>query len=101
MSVELKKEGNTLSMLPLGRMDERMGEEIPFHVRREFTRECSLLQLDFSHVDYISADGVRAMFSICRNLNGRRMELLHANAAIREVIAATGFLEVFGVKDAE
>jgi anti-sigma B factor antagonist len=64
---------------------------------------CGTTVLDLGQVSYMSSAGLRVLLLVYRmaQRTGTRIALTQLPADVREIMAATGFLEFFSVLDAE
>lgn len=98
MIINQKKDGRTLTIMPVGQLDSTTSDDFQSVIEREFTEDFDLLVIDFTQVDYISSKGLRVLLSACKHLGGRKMELTGLNTAVREVLRMTGFSEIFAIE---
>lgn len=98
MTIHHKKDGRTITITPVGRLDSTTGKDFQSAIEQIFTENFDRLIVDFTQVDCISSKGLRTLLSTYKQMNGREMELTNVNAAVREILRITGFLEMFSVK---
>ena len=98
MMINQHIDGGMLKIMPVGRLDSITSDDFLAFTEQKFTKDFDKLIIDFTDVDYISSKGLRVILLIYKQLNGRKMEIIGANASVQEVFHLTGFSEVFGVK---
>ena len=98
MQIETKKDGNTLVLIPAGRIDSATGEAFYEAAAQSFTEEFDTLRIDFSGVDFISSKGLRVLLTLYKQLGGRKIEITGANISVREVFRVTGLDKEFNVR---
>ena len=98
MTINQFKNGNNLTVIPGERLDSATSGEFQDFLTENFTADVEKLTLDFSQVDFISSKGLRVLVSTYKGLEGRKMEIINANASVKEVLRLSGLLKIFDVK---
>ena len=98
MTIDKKIDGNTLVAVINGRIDSSTSDEFSSFLDDNFKSENDKITLDFSNVDFISSKGLRVLVSLYKSLSGRKMEIIGANASVKDVLRLSGLLKVFDVK---
>ena len=98
MTIETFENGSCLTVTPIGRVDSVASDELQAVLEKQFTPDRDQLILDFAQVDYISSKGLRVLVSVYKALGGRKMEIVHANASVTEVLRISGMLHYFVLK---
>ena len=92
MNAVITKEGNTLKIAPVGRLDTVNSSEL-----REQTdsigRNGMDIDIDFAEVDYISSAGLRLLVSFQKDAKaeGHTMVVRNVGKAVAEVFRISGF----------
>ena len=97
MTLNQVKDGNTLVIIPEGRLDSTTSDEFANFINCSFTDEIENLNLDFSGVDFISSKGLRVLVSLYKNLNGRTLTITGANSSVSEVFRVSGLSPIFNL----
>lgn len=92
MQINSNKEGNKLTLAPLGRVDTITAPELEAAVVTDGIDE---LVFDLAGVDYISSAGLRVLLSSQKRMAGKTMKIANARPPVREVFDITGFSDIF------
>lgn len=92
MEINSKREGDKLTLAPVGRIDTITAPELEAAIVYEGTEE---LVFDLAAIDYISSAGLRVLLSAQKKMAGKRMLIANACAPVREVFDITGFSDIF------
>ena len=98
MNVEVKKNGKELTLVPDSRIDAASSELLLLSIREYFTDDFDCLVLDFIKVDFISSNGLRVIVACSKNLGERKIMIINANQAVRDVFNITGLNKFIEVK---
>ena len=92
MQINKNKEGNKLTLAPIGRVDTITSPELEAAVVLDGVEE---LVFDLAQVDYISSAGLRVLLSSQKKMAGKSMKIVNAKPAVKEVFDITGFSDIF------
>ena len=98
MTIELKRDGNALTIAPEGYLDTTTAPELRavLETALDGVKE---LTFDFEKLEYISSSGLRQLLFAQKVMNGQgTMKVIHANETIREIFEVTGFSDVLTVE---
>ena len=92
--MEIKKtvEGTKLTLAPVGRVDTITAPELEAAVQLDGVEE---LVFDLSQVDYVSSAGLRVLLASQKKMAGKKMVIVGACPAVKEVFDITGFSDIF------
>jgi len=90
MEIAKQKEGTTLNVTLVGRLDTNTSPELDASLGEE--KDYTDIVFDFASLEYISSSGIRLLFSCRKNLGGKEHVVIkNANEVIREIFHVTGF----------
>ena len=92
MQINKNKEGNKLTLAPIGRVDTITAPELEAAVILDGVEE---LVFDLAQVDYISSAGLRVLLSAQKKMAGKSMKIANSKPAVKEVFDITGFSDIF------
>ena len=92
MQSNKNKEGNKLTLAPIGRIDTITSPELEAAVVLDGVDE---LVFDLAQVDYISSAGLRVLLSAQKKMAGKSMKIVNSKPAVKEVFDITGFSDIF------
>ena len=92
MEINKKIEGAKLTLAPVGRVDTITSPELEAAVQLEGVEE---LVFDLSKVDYVSSAGLRVLLASQKKMAGKKMVIVGACPAVKEVFDNTGFSDIF------
>ena len=92
MEIQKKQEGTKLTLAPIGRIDTITSPELEAAVVTDGVDE---LVFDLTKVDYISSAGLRVLLASQKKMSGKKMLILGACPAVKEVFDITGFSDIF------
>jgi len=98
MVINQQKNGNEITVIPEGRLDTATSDEFLEYVNINFTEDIEKIILDFTDIDFVSSKGLRVLVTIYKGLKDRKMEIINANASVREVLRISGLQKVFDAK---
>lgn len=98
MKIDSKVEEGNLSIVLDGRLDSMTSGELEAHLEKQLTDSIQSLSIDLGAVDFISSKGLRVMVATYKKMNGRPMNLLNANASVKEVFRLSGLQKFFDLK---
>ena len=95
MTIQTKREGETLTIRPSERIDTVTAPDFQAAVD-PLPEGITHVVLDFAGVDYISSAGLRVLLILQQDMEkeGVKLELKNVNDLIRDVFDVTGFLEI-------
>ena len=98
MEIKANKNGSTLELSIVGRIDTTTAPQLEAELKREIGGVTELL-LDFSGVEYISSAGLRVLLSAQKVMNRQgKMVLSHVDEAVMEIFEVTGFSDILTVE---
>ena len=99
INVTFQKNGDTLTVIPEGRLDTATSPLLEQKMNPEFGAAQHLI-MDFAKVDYISSSGLRLLLAAHQNMEDRGgdLRMIHVNEYIRDVLNLVGFLEIMNVE---
>ena len=99
INVTFQKNGDTLTVLPEGRLDTATSPLLEAKMNPELTGIKHLI-LDFAQVDYISSSGLRLILGAHQSMeeNGGDIRLINVNEYIKDVLNLVGFLDIIPVE---
>ena len=92
MQINKNKEGNKLTLAPIGRVDTITAPELEAAIALDGVEE---LVFDLAQVDYISSAGLRVLLSAQKKMAGKSMTIANSKPAVKEVFDITGFSDIF------
>lgn len=98
MTINKTINGTELTITISGRLDSATSGDFMEFLEKNFTADFQKLTLDFADVDFISSKGLRVLISTYKNLNGRQMEIINANTAVKEVFRLSALTSIFNIK---
>lgn len=98
MTIEKKSENGILTITPIGRVDSATSDGLSAFMEQYFTPDIQKIIFDFSGVDFISSKGLRIIVTVYKSLNGREMEIVNANASVKEIFRISGFSKFINVR---
>ena len=97
MEIKANKNGSTLELSIVGRIDTTTAPQLEAELKREISGVTELL-LDFSGVEYISSAGLRVLLSAQKVMNRQgKMVLSHVDEAVMEIFEVTGFSDILTI----
>ncbi len=101
MQFSTEKEGNTLIVLLDGRIDGTNAREFEEQILEQIGTGVDDVVIDFSHLNYISSAGLRAILVIAKDLKKRssKLELCAISEHIHEVFKVSGFDQILSIND--
>lgn len=98
MTINKKRNGNTLTAVIEGRLDTGTTPEAEKEFKDSLDGVTELI-LDFSKLDYISSAGLRLLLSLQKTMNTRgSMKIQHPNDVVKEIFEVTGFSDILTVE---
>lgn len=98
MTISKTRNENELFLTITGRIDSTTSDAFMEYLKQHFTQDVQKLTLDFEDVDFISSKGLRVLVSVYKTLDGRQIEIINANSAVREVFRLSSLLNIFNIK---
>lgn len=99
MVINLVKDGNCLTISPVGRLDTNTAPELSASID-ENIEGVTDLTFDFKELDYISSAGLRTLLATQKKINSvsGKMVIKNANDIIKEAFEITGFMDILTVE---
>lgn len=98
MTINTKKEGNTLYADIIGRIDTVTVIEAE-KILKNGIEGVSKLVLDLKELDYISSAGLRLLLSLQKTMNKQgSMTIRNANDTVIEIFEVTGFIDILSIE---
>ncbi|MCR5414267.1 MAG: STAS domain-containing protein [Kiritimatiellae bacterium] len=97
MTINRQKDGATLTISPVGRLDTTSAPELQDEIAN--LDGVSELIFDLASLDYLSSAGLRVFLSAQKAMNasGGRMTIRNPNDVVRNVFDITGCTDIFTV----
>lgn len=97
MEIKTNRNGTTLLLTPVGRLDTTTAPELERLLDAE-TADVTDLQFDFSGLEYISSAGLRVLLGAQKKMNRQgKMTLSNVSADIMEIFEMTGFSDILTI----
>lgn len=97
MTINMNKNGATLTMMLDGRLDGTTAKILEQAVEKE-TDGISELIIDLEKLEYISSAGLRVLLAAQRKMKkSGSMKVIHAKDMVMEVLDITGFCDILTV----
>jgi len=94
MKIDIKRDGTTLTLAPIGKLDVSVEEEVEAVVA-ENIEGVEKLFFDFAGVEYISSAGIRVVVSAVKMLDGKgELKIVNASDEVVEVFDLVGLKSV-------
>ena len=92
MTIEEKKEGETLTLIPNGNIDVHSSDEFTQTLIRSFQKSRALV-VDMESVAYVSSAGLRAFIlgQKTANSKGADLSLINVQDTVKDIFHTTGF----------
>ncbi|MDO5326240.1 MAG: STAS domain-containing protein [Clostridia bacterium] len=99
MTINLEKNGTTLTVKPEGRVATNTAPILADKLN-EALGDTTNLVFDFSDVEYISSAGLRVLLAMQQKMDERAgaMKVLNANEAVMQVFDMAGFFAILDVE---
>mgnify|MGYP002626138459 CR=1 FL=1 len=99
MTINLEKNGTTLTVKPEGRVDTNTAPMLADKLNAALGDTAKLV-FDFSDVEYISSAGLRVLLAMQQKMDERAgaMKVLNANEAVMQVFDMAGFFAFLDVE---
>lgn len=98
MTINKNKNGNTLTVNIIGRVDTTTAPQLEQALKAEY-EDCSELVLDFAEVEYISSAGLRVLLSSQKVMSKKGgMKLVNVSSDIMEIFDVTGFTDILTIE---
>lgn len=100
MTIETKKNGAEITILPIGRLDSNTAPQLEAEINANID-EAETLILDFEGLEYLSSAGLRVLLSAHKAFMKKGsggLTIRHVNETIREVFEVTGFLDILNIE---
>ena len=99
MTIEFKKDGASLYIKPVGRLDTPGARELDERLPPELAGVSSVL-LDMAEVEYISSGGLRVLLTTEQEMQDRggKLKVTHVGPQIMEIFEMTGFTDILDIE---
>jgi len=97
MEIQFSDEGDSLTVLLLGRLEAPDGPALIAAVEAHLADAIKQVTLDLRQLEFINYGGIRAILRLARSLKGGRRELafLHAGGPVWEALDLSGLDDIF------
>ncbi len=92
MQINKHREGDKLTLAPIGRVDTVTALELEAAIVLDGVEE---LVFDLAQVDYVSSAGLRVLLSAQKKMAGKSMKIANLKPAVKEIFDVTGFSDIF------
>ena len=98
MEITVNKNGNELTIIPIGRIDTATAPELQTVVDENISGVTDLT-FDLQKLKYLSSAGLRVLMSTQKIMNKQgKMRLVHVNEDVMDVLDMTGLTDVFEIE---
>lgn len=100
MEIEKEKNGNEITILPIGRLDSNTAPQLEEEIHASMD-DAEKLILDFKGLEYLSSAGLRVLLSVHKAFMKKGsggLVIRHVNETIHEVFEVTGFLDILNIE---
>ncbi len=98
MTINKTKNGNELTVTPVGRLDTTTAGELEA-VFKESLDGVESLVVDLKDLEYISSSGLRVLISAYKKMSAQgSMKIVSANEMIAEIFEVTGFAGILTIE---
>ncbi|MBQ4068182.1 MAG: STAS domain-containing protein [Lachnospiraceae bacterium] len=98
MEILKKRDGETLKVDLVGRLDTTTGPELESNLIDELDDVTELI-LDFEQLDYVSSAGLRVLLVLQKKMNKQgNMVIRNVSESIIEVFDITGFIDILTIE---
>lgn len=99
MNIDFLKDGTTLTVKPVGRLDTATSPELERRMQPEMQGMTNII-MDLEKVDYISSGGLRVLLAVEQEMEETdgSMKVIHVNPHIMEIFEITGFLDLLTIE---
>ena len=99
MNIDFLKDGTTLTVKPVGRLDTATSPELERRMQPEMQGMKDII-MDLEKVDYISSGGLRVLLAVEQEMEETdgSMKVIHVNPHIMEIFEITGFLDLLTIE---
>lgn len=100
MTITTTKNGNSVTLALLGRLDTVTQAELANELEHIFEADKVSLVFEFSALDYISSAGLRVLLTAQKKVNalGTTMKIVGAKTEIKEIFEITGFNGIMSIE---
>ncbi len=98
MEMNIQRDGTTLTVTPVGRIDTLTAPEFQKQVEAEMGDVKDLI-IDFSQGTYVSSAGLRVLLALAQTMEDRDGTIKAVNVSdfLHKAFGLTGFLEILNV----
>lgn len=98
MNISKAIDGTALHLSLEGRLDTITAPQLEAELRQSW-KGVTLLEMDFSRLEYLSSAGLRVILTAQKTMNKQgKMVIRHVNETIMEVFEVTGFLDILTIE---
>ena len=98
LNIEKNREGNTLTVVPEGRVDTTTASQFEQELKASIDGVTELI-LDFGKLNYISSAGLRVLLTMQKTMSKQgSMKLCNVNETVTEILEVTGFTEILTIE---
>lgn len=98
MQIDQLKEGSTLIMKVIGRLDTMTAPQLESEITGHLDGITEFI-MDFTDLEYISSAGLRVLLVTSKMMKGKgRFVIRNINETVREIFEVTGFLDILTVE---
>lgn len=98
MEITVNKNGNELTIIPIGRIDTATAPELQTVVDENISGVTDLT-FNLQKLKYLSSAGLRVLMSTQKIMNKQgKMRLVHVNEDVMDVLDMTGLTDVFEIE---
>ena len=98
MTINVNKEGEKLTIAPVGRIDSTTAPEFGKSVEDNIEGIKELI-IDFAKLEYISSAGLRVLLSTQKTMSKiGSMKLINVGEVIMDVLNITGFVDILTIE---
>ena len=94
MEITKKKTDTKLQIAISGRLDTTTASQLEAELKVSLPG-ITELEIDMANLDYISSAGLRVLLASQKKMSGKKMLILGACPAVKEVFDITGFSDIF------
>lgn len=98
MTIDKKKDGDSLTLCIGGRLDTMTAPELEEEIKA--VKDVSLLVFDLTSLEYVSSAGLRVILQAQKTMNACNGKLIlkHVNELVMSVFEVTGFQDILNIQ---
>ncbi len=98
MDINMNKQGNSLTIELVGRLDTTTAPQLESSLKQN-VGDCEELIMDFANLEYISSAGLRVVLAAQKVMNKQgSMVIKNVNDTVMEVFEITGFVDILTIE---